>query len=141
MDVGNPETRLLVISKLGYGKLTQLNKYRTQRRGGVGIKTFNITKKTGNVAAAELVEDDKEVYVVSEQANVIRTSIEEIRNTGRATQGVTIFKPAPGDKVTSIACVSEIKEEEDVKIPSDLTTQNKVDKNPKDRQLKLEDTN
>jgi DNA gyrase subunit A len=141
MDVGNPETRLLVISKLGYGKLTQLNKYRVQKRGGVGTKTFNITKKTGNVAAAELVEDDKEVYVVSEQANVIRTSIEEIRNTGRATQGVTIFKPAPGDKVTSIACVSEIKEENDAKVPSDSTPQNKVDKDGKDRQLKLEDAN
>ncbi len=110
MDVGHPETRLLVISALGYGKLTTLDKYRRQTRGGIGIKTFNITKKTGTVAAAQLVEDDKEVYVVSQQAQVIRTNLQEIRNTGRATQGVTIFKPAPGDRVSSIACVSGLRQ-------------------------------
>ena len=109
MDVGRPETRLLVISELGYGKLTLLDKYRTQNRGGKGLMTFRITKKTGKVAAAQLVEDDKEVYVVSEQAQVIRTNLEEIRSIGRVTQGVSIFKPAPGDKVTSIACVSDLR--------------------------------
>jgi DNA gyrase subunit A len=109
MDVGRPETRLLVISELGYGKLTLLDKYRPQNRGGKGLMTFKITKKTGKVAAAQLVEDDKEVYVVSEQAQVIRTNLEEIRSIGRVTQGVSIFKPAPGDKVTSIACVSDLR--------------------------------
>ena len=108
MDIGTPDSRLLVISKLGYGKLTPLRSYRTQQRGGVGIKTFNIRKKTGVVAAAEIVDDSKEVYVVSEQAQVLRTSLAEIRSMGRATQGVTILKPAPGDSVASIACVSDI---------------------------------
>ena len=108
-DVGRPETRLLVISELGYGKLTLLDKYRPQNRGGKGLMTFKITKKTGVVAAAQLVEDDNEVYVVSEQAQVIRTNLEEIRSIGRVTQGVSIFKPAPGDKVTSIACVSDLR--------------------------------
>ena len=139
MDVGNPETRLLVISRLGYGKLTQLSKYRTQNRGGVGIKTFNITKKTGNVAAAELVEDDKEVYVVSEQAQVIRTSIEEIRNTGRATQGVTIFKPAKGDKVTSIACVSDLKDIPEAEEESPKRRNGKSNGKNGSKQLKLGD--
>ena len=108
MDIGTPDSRLLVISKLGYGKLTPLRSYRTQQRGGVGIKTFNIRKKTGVVAAAEIVDDSKEVYVVSEQAQVLRTNLAEIRSMGRATQGVTILKPAPGDSVASIACVSDI---------------------------------
>ena len=108
MDIGGPETRLLVISKLGYGKLTPLRAYRRQGRGGLGIKTFNIRKKTGAVAAAEAIEDSTEVYVVSEQAQVLRTSLAEIRSMGRATQGVTIFKPQPGDAVSSIACVTDI---------------------------------
>ena len=139
MDVGNPETRLLVISRLGYGKLTQLSKYRPQNRGGVGIKTFNITKKTGNVAAAELVEDDKEVYVVSEQAQVIRTSIEEIRNTGRATQGVTIFKPARGDKVTSIACVSDLKDVPEAEEDAPKRRNGKSNGKNGSKQLRLKD--
>ena len=109
MDVGRPETRLLVISEFGFGKLTLLDKYRPQNRGGKGLMTFRITRKTGKVAAAQLVEDDKEVYVVSEQAQVIRTNLEEIRSIGRVTQGVSIFKPAPGDKVTSIACVRDLR--------------------------------
>jgi DNA gyrase subunit A len=108
MDVGSPETKLLVISRLGFGKLTSLDSYRTQKRGGIGIKTFNIRPKTGPVADARIIDDTKEVYVVSEQAQVIRTSLSEIRSMGRATQGVTIFRPAKGDAVASISCVSDL---------------------------------
>ena len=103
MDIVVPDSKLLVISKRGFGKLTDLKRYRSQGRGGLGIKTFNITRKTGPVAAADVIDDSKEVYVVSEQAQVLRTSLSEIRSTGRATQGVTIFKPEPGDAVASIA--------------------------------------
>ena len=110
MDIAGPESRILVISKLGYGKVTPISKYRKQGRGGSGIKTFNITKKTGRVAAAQIVDDSSEVYVVSEQAQVLRTSLSEISSMGRITQGVTIFRPAPGDKVSSIACVQDIIE-------------------------------
>ena len=108
MDVGSEESRLLVISKQGYGKLTPLSKYRTQGRGGMGIKTFNITRKTGKVAAAQVVDESKEVYVLSEKAQVLRTSLSEIRSIGRITQGVSIFKPQPGDSVSSIACVEDL---------------------------------
>lgn len=108
MDVGTPEARLLVISKLGYGKITSLDKYRVTDRGGKGVKTFNIRSKTGPVADAQIIDDSKEVYVVSEQAQVLRTSLSEIRSMGRATQGVTIFKPAEGDSVASISCVSDL---------------------------------
>lgn len=108
MDIGIPETKLLTISKKGYGKLTPLSAYRQQGRGGIGIKTFAITKKTGVVAAAEVVDDSTEVYVVSEQAQVLRTSLSEISSMGRTTQGVTIFKPQPGDSVASIACVKAL---------------------------------
>jgi DNA gyrase subunit A len=112
MDIAREDSQLLVISKLGYGKLTKVSEYRVQGRGGVGVKTFNIRRKTGPVAAAEIVDDSNEVYVVSEQAQVIRTNLSEIRSMGRATQGVTIFKPQEGDAVSSIACVGELDIEE-----------------------------
>ena len=113
MDVGGPDSRLLVISKLGYGKVTPLSKYNRQNRAGYGLKTFNITKKTGPMAAAEVIDDSKEVYVVSEQAQVLRTNLSEIRSIGRITQGVSIFKPQPGDAVSSIACVKDLEKEDD----------------------------
>jgi DNA gyrase subunit A len=138
MDIGGPESRLLVISKLGYGKLTPLHSYRTQRRGGVGIKTFNIRTKTGVVAAASTVDDSKEVYVVSEQAQVLRTNLAEIRSMGRATQGVTILKPAPGDAVSSIACVSDVGKIEDETEPS-ANASSKANQGKGNAQLPLDD--
>ena len=112
MDVVVPESRLLVISKNGYGKLTDLSKYRPQKRAGSGLKTMNITKKTGTVAAAEVIAGSDEVYVISRKAQVMRTSMDEIRKTGRVAQGVTIFKPRPGDYVSAMACMREFKYED-----------------------------
>ena len=112
MDVVVPESRLLVISKNGYGKLTDLEKYRPQKRAGSGLKTMNITKKTGTVAAAEVIAGSDEVYVISRKAQVMRTSLDEIRKTGRVAQGVTIFKPRPGDYVSAMACMREFKYED-----------------------------
>ncbi len=104
------ESRLLVISKRGFGKLTPVNEYRRQSRGGLGLTTFDIRpRKTGDVAVAEVVDDSNELYLVSEQAQVLRTSMSEIKTTiGRKTSGVTIFKMNSGDAVSSIACVSDL---------------------------------
>ena len=112
MDVGKPENHLLlVISKFGFGKKTKLSEYRlTQTRGNKGVKTLEITPKTGPVADAQIIDDTKEeVYVVSEQAQVIRTSLSSISVMGRATQGVTVLKPSEGDSVASISCVSDLQ--------------------------------
>ena len=106
----NSDSRLLVISERGYGKLTPVSEYRRQSRAGYGLVTFKIQpRKTGKVAVAEVVDDSKELYLVSEQAQVIRTNLSEIKTTiGRKTSGVTIFKLQKGDVVASIACVSDI---------------------------------
>ena len=86
-----PDSKLLVVSKNGFGKLTDLNRYRSQKRAGSGIKTLNVTPKTGKVAGSQVIAQSHEVYLVSKQAVMLRTNLSEIRNTGRATQGVTIF--------------------------------------------------
>ncbi len=112
MSVVEPDSqnKLFVISKKGFGKLTALKHYRRQSRGGRGLKTFNITSRTGQVAAAEVVTDSLEVYVVSEQAQVLRTNLSEISSLGRITQGVTIFKLPKGDSVSSIACCGSLSD-------------------------------
>ena len=73
---------------------------------------MNITKKTGNVAAAEVIAGNDEVYVISRKAQVIRTNLDEIRKTGKVAQGVRIFKPRPGDYVSAMACMREFKYED-----------------------------
>ena len=108
MDVGPPSAKLLVISTLGFGKITPLSSYRKKGRAGQGVRTLKITDKTGPVADARVIDDSKEVYIVSEQAQMLRTHLSEIRNTDRVAQGVTIFKPAKGDAVASISCVSDL---------------------------------
>ena len=124
MDVVRPDSKILVISKNGFGKLTRLTAYRTQRRGGIGLKTFKVTRKTGVVAAAEVIDAATvEVYVVSEQAQVLRTNLSEISSRGRITQGVTIFKPEPGDVVSSIACVGDLEREPGIDQPPTSDTE------------------
>ena len=117
MDVGNDDSLLMTISKLGRGKVNPLSEYRRQGRGGLGLRAFKLTKNTGLIADAQIVAESKEVYVVSENAQIMRTNLSEIRTLrGRITQGVTIFSPREGDAVSSIACVSELELEEDEKV-------------------------
>lgn len=100
------EGKLLVITENGYGKMTDLRYYKTQRRGGSGIKTAKITSKNGNVVFGQIPSEKiKEVIVVSQKGQVIRTAIDNIPKQGRATQGVRIMRLEPGDKIASVAYV------------------------------------
>ena len=103
-----------MISKFGRGKVNPLSEYRRQGRGGLGLRAFKLTRNTGLIADAQIVAESTEVYVVSEKAQIMRTSLSEIKDLkGRITQGVTIFKPRQGDSVSSIACVSEFQLKEE----------------------------
>jgi DNA gyrase subunit A len=106
LDVVVPSGYLLTVGSLGVGKLTSLAQYRQQGRGGKGIKTLKVTPKTGPVVAAAVVDPDQEVMVVSSKGIMMRTSLEEIRVTGRIAQGVRVMNLEPGDTVASVACFS-----------------------------------
>jgi len=97
---------LLVVSENGYGKRTGLSKYKAQKRGGVGIKTMNVTKKTGElVVSMILTKKDSDLIVMSQQGQVIRMEAQSISELGRDTQGVRAMKLNQSDKVVSIACI------------------------------------
>ena len=129
MDVGNDSSRLLIISRMGRGKVNPLSEYRRQGRGGLGLKTFKLTKNTGLIADAEIVAEATEVYVVSEKAQIMRTNLSEISNLrGRITQGVTIFKPRDGDSVSSIACVGDLDLSDEPKIELNGSAEKAVSK-------------
>jgi DNA gyrase subunit A len=101
---------LLVVMENGYGKRTDISQYKVQGRGGSGIKTANITSKTGPIVMASMLEDiaeDEDLIVISRKGQVIRTSVKSISLLGRATQGVRIMRLEDGDKVASGACLKD----------------------------------
>jgi len=102
------DASLLVIMSKGYGKRTKLSEYKVQGRGGSGIKTSNVTPKTGEVIGARIVSgslEDEELVVVSKKGQVIRTSVKEIPSLSRATQGVRIMKMREGDSIASMVAL------------------------------------
>jgi len=102
--VKSNEQKLLTLSENGYGKMTALKEYPTQKRGGTGIFTFRVTPKTGSIACAKiLLPDDNEIVVISEKSKVTRGQIKDIPILGRQTSGVKMMNISQGDKVSAVA--------------------------------------
>lgn len=96
----------LVISSNGYGKRTHIEEYKTQNRGGSGIKTANVTAKTGDLITGKVVtEEETEIVAMSKKSQVIRLDLKEIPELGRQTQGVRIMKLRDGDSIASLICM------------------------------------
>ncbi len=97
---------LLIMSRNGFGKKTDIKNYRLQKRGGSGIKTSKITSKTGELIAAYIINPEfEEIITISKKGQVIRTSLSGIPMLGRQTQGVRIMKLKPGDSIASLTCL------------------------------------
>jgi DNA gyrase subunit A len=100
------KSRLLVISENGYGKTTEMEEYKTQGRGGSGIKTAQVTEKTGEIMVAKLITDEEaELVAISKKSQVIRVGVKEIPILGRQTQGVRIMKMREGDSIASLSLI------------------------------------
>lgn len=107
---GQKNLEVLVVSRNGYGKTTSVDEYKNQNRGGSGIKTMNMTPKTGPLIAAKVIskEDgvgEDEIVVVSKKGQVIRTELKEIPSLSRSTQGVRVMKLREGDAIASFVCL------------------------------------
>jgi DNA gyrase subunit A len=111
--VSNLENHLLVVSEKGYGKRSDLSEYRVTRRGGKGIKTMNITPKTGTLIAIAQVTDADDLMIINSIGITIRLSISELRVMGRATQGVRLIRLADDNYITSVAKVEQLTEEDE----------------------------
>lgn len=102
--VESDEQQLLTLSEYGFGKMTALKEYATQKRGGTGIFTFRVTPKTGNVACARILrEEDEEIVVISEKSKVIRADLKDVPKLKRQTSGVKMMNIASGDRVATVA--------------------------------------
>ena len=103
---------VLVLSENGYGKRTDLEEYRVTNRGGKGVKTINVTEKTGKLISIQAVTDDNDLMIINRSGLTIRTSAEQIRVAGRATQGVKIINLREGDAIASVTAVPKTDEED-----------------------------
>ena len=103
---------VLVLSENGYGKRTDLDEYRITNRGGKGVKTINVTEKTGKLISIQAVTDDNDLMIINRSGLTIRTSADQIRVAGRATQGVRVINLREGDSIASVTAVPKTEEEE-----------------------------
>ena len=113
MDIVQEGSDIFVISKFGYGKRTKVGQFTAHARGGVGIRSAVVNKKTGNLIGVKTLTGDlQEVIIISSQGQTIRLGLKNIPALGRATQGVRIMRLNEGDSVVSLALVDKAEEEE-----------------------------
>lgn len=112
LDFHHP-IHLLVVSEKGYGKRSELADYRITKRGGKGIKTINITERTGELVAIKEVIDGDELMIINKSGLAIRMSVDDLRVMGRATQGVRVIKLNEADEISAVEKISNIESDED----------------------------
>ena len=106
------DKQVLVITENGYGKRTEAVEYRLQSRGGIGLKSMNITEKTGKMCGLLIVDGTEDIMLISDAGVVIRMNVEEISLIGRSTQGVRVMRLGEDTKVVCVAKIVESEEDE-----------------------------
>ncbi len=112
--INNPDVTVLVVSENGYGKRTDIEDYRVTNRGGKGVKTINVTDKTGELVAIKDVTDNDDLMIINKSGIVIRIGVSDLRVMGRATQGVRLITLKGDDSIASIAKVEHEDEDDEI---------------------------
>src|SRR5665213_276233 len=113
VNIDDPEVSILVVSSKGYGKRTAVEEYRITNRGGKGVKTINVTDKTGELIGLLNVNETQDLMITCKSGVTIRTSIASIREAGRATQGVKLIRLDEGDEIAAITNLNDREIDED----------------------------
>jgi len=111
VSIQNEDDDILVVSENGYGKRSKLEDYRITNRGGKGVKTINITEKTGELVAIKNVSDDDDLMIINKSGITIRMAVSDLRVMGRATQGVKLINIKDNDSIAAVAKVMHEDEE------------------------------
>lgn len=110
--LASDEADILVVSEKGYGKRSAFSEYRETNRGGKGVKTLNITDKTGALVSVDSVTDTDDIIIINKNSIMIRTSVESLRVLGRATQGVKLISMKKNDEIAAVTKVEVSDQEE-----------------------------
>ena len=113
---------LLVVSENGYGKRSEFDEYRKTNRGGKGVKTLNITEKTGSLVAMKNVTDENDLMIINRSGITIRMAVADIKVAGRATQGVRLINIREGDSIAAISAVNKSEDEQNLQQPVEEQT-------------------
>ena len=117
--VGANEADLLVVTENGFGKRTKLADYPRKGRGGLGVKTVQLTEARGQLAGARIVHDGYQVMLISTGGTMIKMPVDDIRQMGRSTQGVIVMRLRKGEQVSALAPVVEPEDEEVPETPAE----------------------
>jgi DNA gyrase subunit A len=117
MEVVKPGGTVLTVTERGFGKRTEIEEYRVQTRGGVGVINITTSDRNGLVVGVSYVQGGDELLVITQQGMILRMLTDDVRSIGRATQGVTIIDLEENDKVVSIARLVEKVDEDGVSAP------------------------
>src|SRR5438128_2401812 len=117
INIARDEDDLLVVTENGYGKRTRISGYPRKGRGGLGVKTVQLTEKKGQLAGSRVVREGYQVMLISTGGTVIKMSADDIKRAGRATQGVIVMRLKRGERVSSLAPVVEADEDKDAAEP------------------------
>jgi len=131
ITVENKEKEILVVSEKGYGKRSDIDEYRITNRGGKGVKTINVTEKTGTLIALKDVTDNHDLMIITQFGNILRSPVSALRVMGRATQGVRLINLKENDIIASVACVL-VSEEDQVDESNIPEENNNVEENGKE---------
>ena len=112
--VSREDANLLVVSEKGYGKRSSIGEYRITKRGGKGVKTLNITEKTGNLVAIKEVVDSDDLMIINKSGITIRLEVSNLRVMGRATQGVRLIRLNDNDEISSVEKIEKINGEDNI---------------------------
>ncbi|TCC90262.1 DNA gyrase subunit A [Pedobacter frigiditerrae] len=140
--IDDPSATVLVVSEKGYGKRTDIDDYRVTNRGGKGVKTINVTEKTGALVAIKNVTDADDLMIINKSGIVIRIVVSELRVMGRATQGVRLITLKGNDEIASVAKIEhedEVEEVEEVEIVEGSTVETVKDSTGKVEEKPIED--
>ena len=124
ITVENKEKDILVVSEKGYGKRSDIDGYRITNRGGKGVKTINITDKTGYLITLKDVSDQDDLMIITQAGNILRSPVSVLRVMGRATQGVRLINLKDNDSIASVACV--VVNEEDSTSEGEFPEENNI---------------
>jgi DNA gyrase subunit A len=111
VDVARDDAAILMVTEAGYGKRTQLDKFRSQTRGGIGVRGIQIGEKKGAVVAAFMAGLDDEIVAVTSGGSTIRTDVRNISSQGRTATGVRVMTVEAGQAVTSVALILSTDDE------------------------------
>ncbi len=136
--IPNNEMNVMVVSEKGYGKRSDIDEYRITNRGGKGVKTINITDKTGNLIAIKSVTDKDDLMIINKSGIIIRLAVADLRVIGRATQGVRLINLKEEDE---IAAVTKVEVEDEVVIEGEENQSAEYGNEPNDASADNTDTN